>query len=378
MAPGTEPAASPGSLRGFCLSAGQDGSCVFLRPLGPFGGEAAARARAEGRALPLAGGPLAFVAVEVAVRAGDAVSRAVATLDETRAWGRERGLGAEVEARLDAISRDRPPFAGLSLDRPRVMGILNVTPDSFSDGGDHLDHGRAIERGAALLDAGADILDVGGESTRPGSAPVPAEEEIARVVPVVRHFAGRGAIVSIDTRHAAVMAAALEAGARIVNDVTALTHDPGALAVVARAAVPVVLMHIQGEPGTMQLDPRYADVGTDVYAWLEGRVAACLAAGLPADRIAVDYGIGFGKTVEHNLDLLRRTALFHGLGAPVLVGVSRKGFVGRLSRGEEPKARLPGSLAAGLAALDQGAQILRVHDVAETCQAVAMWRGLRG
>ncbi|KJB94233.1 dihydropteroate synthase [Skermanella aerolata KACC 11604] len=373
MAPiGMEPATSPGSLRGFCLSAERDGGAVFVRPLGILGHETAAAAVEAGIARWLAGGPLAFAMVEVIVRWPDGgIGRASGTLADVAGW-------EQVVERLDALSRPRQPFAGLALDKPAIMGIINVTPDSFSDGGDFLDHANAIAQGAALLDAGADILDVGGESTRPGADPVSPEEEIRRVVPVVRHFAGTGAKVSIDTRHAAVMAAALEAGAAIINDVTALTGDPESLGVAVRSAAPVVLMHMKGEPRTMQQAPDYLDVSTDVYAYLAERVAVCLDAGIRPENLCVDPGIGFGKTVAHNLDVLRHTALFHGLGLPVLIGLSRKGFIGALSRKEPPKDRLAGSLAGALASLGQGAQIVRVHDVAETYQARALWLALEG
>jgi dihydropteroate synthase len=256
------------------------------------------------------------------------------------------------------------------------MGIVNVTPDSFSDGGDHAEAEAAIARGRAQLAAGADLVDIGGESTRPGSAPVPAELEIARIVPVIRALAGEGAVVSVDSRHAAVMAAALEAGARLVNDITALTGDPASLALVAGRGCPAVLMHMLGEPATMQRDPRYLDAPLDLYDYLEQRIAACRAAGIAVADLAIDPGIGFGKTLAHNLELIDRLALFHGLGVPILLGVSRKSFIGRLSRGEPPKQRLAGSLAAALAGFDRGCQIVRVHDVAETVQARALWSAL--
>jgi dihydropteroate synthase len=371
MAPiGMEPATSPGSLRGFCLSAERNGGAVFIRPLGLIGHATAASAVEAGTALWLAGGPLAFTMVEVIVRHPDGrIARASGSLAEVTGW-------APAAGRLDALSRPRQPFAGLALDRPAIMGVVNVTPDSFSDGGDFLDHADAIARGTALLDAGADILDVGGESTRPGADPVPPEEEIRRVVPVVRHFAGIGAVVSIDTRHAAVMAAALEAGAAIINDVTGLTGDPESLGLAVRSSAPVVLMHMRGEPRTMQQAPDYVDAVTDVYAYLAGRVAACLDAGVRLENLCVDPGIGFGKTVSHNLEILRHTALYHGIGVPVLIGLSRKGFIGALSRKEPPKDRLAGSLAGALSCMGQGAQIIRVHDVAETYQARALWLAL--
>jgi dihydropteroate synthase len=267
-------------------------------------------------------------------------------------------------------------FAGLSLSRTVVMGVINVTPDSFSDGREALEARAAVARGQAMLDDGADILDVGGESTRPGAAPVTVAEEIARVAPVVRELAATGALVSIDTRRAAVMEAAITNGARIVNDVTALTGDPLSLSVVAETGVAVILMHMQGEPATMQLAPHYEDAASEVHDWLVERIAACEGAGIGRQRIAVDPGIGFGKTVEHNLDILASLDKYQPLGCALVVGVSRKSFIGRLSRNELPKERLPGSLAAALAAVARGADILRVHDVGETRQALSVWHAI--
>ena len=223
-----------------------------------------------------------------------------------------------------------------------------------------------------MLDDGADILDVGGESTRPGAEPVSAEEERARVVPVVKGLSEMGALVSIDTRRAEVMAAAIDAGAGVVNDVTALTGDQDSLGLVADRGVAVVLMHMQGEPGSMQENPQYENAAKDVFGTLKARVEACEEAGIRRLRIAVDPGIGFGKTVDHNLEILNRLDIYRGLGLPVLLGVSRKSFIAKLSRGEAPKDRVPGSLAAVLAAWAQGVWMFRVHDVAETRQALAV------
>lgn len=367
------PKSAAGSLAAFCPWAVEDGVRVYLRPVGLM----PVAAWAKGAAVPLAGGRFSFATAELIVRQGDRIDRAFAPLSEILAWGweRSRAVAETLDRQLGALTRTRAPFGGVATDRPRIMGILNVTPDSFSDGGDFLDPAAALAQGEALLEAGADILDIGGESTRPGSAPVPPEEEQARILPVIRHFAAKGVTVSVDTRHARVMAAAIGAGARIVNDVAGL-RDPLALPVVAKSATPVVLMHMLGEPGTMQQNPSYRDAALDVFDWLEERVALCAAAGVPLDRIAVDPGIGFGKTDEHNLTILRHAALYHALGCVVLIGLSRKAFIGRLSRGEPPKERLAGSLAAGLETLNQGAQILRVHDVAETAQARALWEGL--
>ncbi len=256
------------------------------------------------------------------------------------------------------------------------MGIVNATPDSFSDGGDAFDPAAAVSRALALVAEGADIIDVGGESTRPGADPISEADEARRVLPVVRELAAAGALVSIDTRHASVMEAAIDAGARIVNDVTALTGDHRSLEVVAGSDVSVVLMHMKGNPRTMQTEPRYRDVASDVFHWLSNRVAACEAAGLPRDRIAVDPGIGFGKTVAHNLEILAQLGVYETLKCALLIGVSRKSFIARLCENEPPKERLGGSLAAALAAIERNAHVVRVHDVAATRQAICVWRAI--
>jgi len=341
-----------------------------LRPIPVPPGDAGPAAR------PLAGGGLVFDRVEAVAGRGAGAERAVLALPELAPWAAARGLADRAAARLAALTAPRAPLAGLALDRPRLMGIVNVTPDSFSDGGEAFDAGRAVDRGLAQRAAGADILDVGGESTRPGAEPVPVEEELRRVLPVVRGLAAAGAVVSIDTRRARVMAAALDAGAAIVNDVTALAGDPDSLPLVARAGAPAVLMHMQGDPRSMQRAPHYEDAPLDVHDVLAARIAACAEAGIGPDRLVVDPGIGFGKTVTHNLQILHRVAVCHGLGCAVLVGASRKRFIGALSRNEPPGERVPGSVAAALAALDRGVQILRVHDVAETAQAIALWQAV--
>lgn len=266
-------------------------------------------------------------------------------------------------------------FDRFVLDRPLVMGIVNTTPDSFSDGGDHFDRDAAIARGLEQMADGADILDIGGESTRPGSAPVPPDEERRRVVPVIDALAKAGAVVSIDTRHAETMKAALDAGATIVNDITALT-GPGSLDLVAARGVSAVLMHMQGEPKTMQANPHYENAPREIADYLAARIAACEAAGIPRAKLSVDPGIGFGKSVTHNAQILARIDVLRALDVAVLIGVSRKSFLGALSKGEKPKDRLPGSLAAGLAAIARGADILRVHDVAPTIQALKVWKAV--
>jgi dihydropteroate synthase len=258
------------------------------------------------------------------------------------------------------------------------MGVLNVTPDSFSDGGAHLDPNAAIQAGMAMAMAGADIIDVGGESTRPGARPTSAAEEQARVVPVIRGLAAAGLLISIDTRNAATMAAALDAGATIVNDVTALTHDPAAATLVAARGCPVVLMHMRGDPATMNARAVYSDVAREVIDELAARIAAAERAGIARDAIAIDPGIGFAKLAPHSLELLRRLPELSVLRRPMLVGVSRKSFIGRIGGETDPRQRMPGSLAAVLFALSRGANILRVHDVSETIQALRVWQALDG
>jgi dihydropteroate synthase len=258
------------------------------------------------------------------------------------------------------------------------MGVVNVTPDSFSDGGLAYRAADAVRRGKKLLSDGADILDVGGESTRPGAAPVGEDEELARVIPVISRLAEAAAeaaaVLSVDTRKAAVMEAALQAGAEIINDITALTGDRRSIEVAAAANASVILMHMQGEPGAMQENPTYADAAAEVFDYLAGRVGACEAAGIPRARIAVDPGIGFGKTLDHNLEILNQLDRYLGIGCPVVLGVSRKSFIGMIDeKADAPAMRLGGSLAAALAGVARGASILRVHDVFETRQALAVW-----
>jgi len=280
------------------------------------------------------------------------------------------------EAVLAPLVAPRAALPGCPPGRTGIMGILNVTPDSFSDGGRHAAPEQAIAAAQAMARAGANIVDVGAESTRPGAAPVDPETEAARLAAVLPGLAGL--VWSIDTRKAAIMGQALDAGAAMVNDVSALGHDSAALALVAARGCPVVLMHAQGEPQTMQAAPFYENALLDVYDWLAARIAACEAAGIERSRIIADPGIGFGKNLEHNLALLRGLALFHGLGVPLLLGASRKALIGRMAGETRPDARLPGSLALALHAAAQGVQLVRVHDVAETAQALAVWRGANG
>jgi dihydropteroate synthase len=346
---------------------------TYVRPVGmyPAPPEAADNVFSG---LPLAGQPLRFTAMEIAQRDGTQVKRRVISLEEAieREWGRGT-LDAAHD--LEAITSPRPRLAGLSLDRPRLMGIVNVTPDSFSDGGLHASVEAGIAHGLQLAEEGADILDIGGESTRPGAAYVPVEEELRRVIPVIEGLRARTeARISIDTRKAEVMARAAAAGADILNDVSALSHDPDALRVAAESGLPVVLMHAQGDPRTMNDDPQYSDVALDVFDYLEQRLAACEAAGIARSRIVVDPGIGFGKHLHHNVAVLASLSLYHALGVPVLLGASRKKLIDHISDVPNPRDRVPGSIAAALAGVSQGMQIIRVHDVAATRQALNVWR----
>ena len=344
-------------------------SYPLLRPTGfvdsPFGH--------DGKVARLAGGLNWFASVELihpdGVRELVPVEGIEVRFDEAQAatWARLTAPRAALQLGERTIR----------LDQPQVMGIINATPDSFSDGGQFADARAAAEAGMMMAAAGAALIDVGGESTRPGAKDVWEGDEIERVLPVIHQLAAGGTAVSVDTRKAAVIEAALGAGARLVNDVSALTFDDRSVEVVAAAGVPVVLMHHQGDPQSMQDAPRYDDVLVEVYHWLDQRIAAAETAGIARTNILVDPGIGFGKSLAHNLTLLNGLALFHGLGCPIVVGASRKRMIGALSNEAPADQRLSGSLALALKAADQGVQMIRVHDVPETVQALKVWRGLR-
>ena len=314
-------------------------------------------------AVALHGGPLWFASVEVLERGapGHLIPAEKAPHDV-----------------LTRLSTAHLPISGLDLTQPHVMGILNVTPDSFSDGGRHVKPQVAVQAALAMVAAGATIIDIGGESTRPGSETVPDEEEIARTAPVIAAIRAHCDVpISIDTRKLAVARAAVEAGATLINDVSGFEYDPELAPYCVEHGLPVCIMHAQGDPATMQMAPRYDDVLLDVYDFLEAAVHRLEDAGMPRGAMLVDPGIGFGKSKDHNLTILRNLSLFHGLGCGVLLGVSRKKFIGTI--GEEPVAdrRVAGSIAVGLAGLAQGVQILRVHDVPETVQAVRLWNAVR-
>jgi len=346
---------------------------TLIRPTGfvdsPFGH--------DGKVARLAGGMTWFAAVElIRVEGQKRVSAELLPVE-----GLESRFDDEMRAQWEALTSARRPMRlaerTIRLDQPQVMGIINATPDSFSDGGQFRDAAAAAEAGANMAAKGAAIIDVGGESTRPGARSIWEGDEIERIVPVIRQLVSGGAAVSVDTRKADVMTAAVAAGARMINDVSALTYDQRSAETAAAAKVPIVLMHHQGAPEVMQEDPRYDDVLVEVYLWLEERIAAAVDAGIRRELILIDPGFGFGKNVAHNLELMNGLALFHSLGCPMVLGASRKRTIGALSNEAPADRRLAGSIAFALKAVEQGAQILRVHDVPETLQALRIWRGLR-
>lgn len=346
---------------------------VYLRPVQfvdtPVG-------HADGSVARLAGGLCWFAGYELIAVEGDSrVRQQTIPVADLPADERLQALAARIAAPRAPL---RLGERVVRLDQPQVMGILNVTPDSFSDGGRHVDDpAAAAQAGVDMTVAGAAIVDVGGESTRPGAETVWEGDEIERTVPVVERLARGGAAVSIDTRKATVMEAALGAGAQLVNDVSALLYDDRALEVTARAGCPVVLMHSPDPRRTGHEGGSYGDVLIAVYDWLDRRVDEVVARGIDRSRILVDPGIGFGKSLADNLALLNGLALFHGLGCGVVLGASRKRMIGALSNEAPAEARLGGSLAVALKGADLGAQLIRVHDVFETAQALRVWRGMR-
>jgi dihydropteroate synthase len=346
---------------------------TLLRPTGfvdsPFGH--------DGKVARLAGGLNWFASVElIQIEGHRRVSAELAPVE-----GIENRFDEDLAAQWSALTAVRTPLQlgarTIRLDQPQVMGIVNATPDSFSDGGQFADAAAAAEAGAQMAAKGAAIVDVGGESTRPGARSIWEGDEIERVAPVIRQLAAGGTAVSVDTRKADVMTAAIEAGAQMINDVSALTYDARSADVAAGLKVPVVLMHHQGPPEVMQDDPHYEDVLVEVYLWLEERIAAATDAGVAREHILIDPGFGFGKKVAHNLELMNGLALFHSLGCPMMIGASRKRTIGALSNEAPADKRLSGSIAFAMKALEQGVQLLRVHDVFETVQAARVWRGLR-
>ena len=332
---------------------------TYLRPLAFVYGPDAQAAIKAGQAAPLAGRTdIAFTKAECTTRQGKAITRRMVGLDEARA-----------HPHFLAITAARPNFGPLALNTTHIMGIVNVTPDSFSDGGVNAQTETAITTARQMAADGAAILDIGGESTRPGADEISIDEERARIMPVIKALAATH-LVSVDTRKSSLMVEALSAGATIINDVSALRFDPASAATVAKAKAPVILMHAQGDPRTMQLAPKYDDVVLDVYDQLEALILNAEAKGIARARIMVDPGIGFGKSFAQNLELLQQLSIFHGLGVGLLVGVSRKGFIGAITDEKTASRRLGGSIGGAMAAALQGAQILRVHDVKQSFTAL--------
>ena len=354
---------------------------IYIRPIGLVPGPQSE----HGNAIRLAGGMVYASRFAVILRRDGAIAERWLAAPDTIAevlGHLPEDLGAEAERQWANLTLAHPPLEmgarTIRLDQPQVMGILNVTPDSFSDGGEFMDKPEVQrEQAAGMVEAGASIIDVGGESTRPGAKPVWEGDEIERVVPAVEMCAGMGAAVSIDTRKAAVMEAALDAGATLVNDVSGLTHDPRSAEVVASRGCPVVLMHAPGRGEDLHDGGEYSNVVFDVFDELRSRRDHALEAGIDASRILLDPGIGFGKSLADNLALVNALPLFHALGHPLLLGMSRKRMIGALSKEEGADQRLGGSIALAMRAMDAGVQLLRVHDVPETVQARNVWRGLR-
>jgi dihydropteroate synthase len=355
-----------------------DGTRVYLVPVGSvFGGL---------QGVSLGGTGIRFLSLRVIIR-----DRGIIILDkqisvaegpDTIIAALPEGLKNQAQAQLDVIKAPVAATAIHGLDRnlaytrPVIMGVLNITPDSFSDGGDYLDHDTALMRARQMIAEGADIIDVGGESTRPGAKPVWEGEEWERVEPVIKALKGENIPISIDSRHSFVMDKALYEGAHIINDVSALTYDPESVKVAAGCDAPVILMHAQGTPQTMQDKPEYDHVLLDVYDYLEERIEACEKAGIVKERLILDPGIGFGKRVlKDNLALINNIALFHSLGCPLMLGASRKRFIEAVTNTSDAKGRMPGSLVSAMLAMQQGVQVYRVHDVQETVQAARMMQG---
>ncbi len=354
---------------------------IYIQPLGILRGCVASEAVTAGTAQWLAGGPLAFTLVKI-------IFRCFSTPHEEKIInlfgldGYLMTLTPDQQKRISQILKKitaiRPPLIladgkELTWEKPLIQGIVNVTPDSFSDGGQYEHRQEAIRHAYSLIKAGADIIDIGGESTRPGAKKVTIEQELDRVIPVIDGLKDVTVPLSIDTRNGAVMEKALAAGAAIINDVSALSHDEKSMGLMANKDCPVILMHAQNNPDVMQINPEYDNVVFDVYDYLESRIKACAVAGIVHNRIVIDPGIGFGKTVAHNIALMAKLSLFHGLGVPLLLGVSRKSFIGAITCEENPQERLAGSLAFGQMGYDQGVQILRVHDVSHSRRSRSSW-----
>ena len=347
---------------------------IYLRPYPVTSRILADRASDGSGEHTLAGGPHVFSGCEVLIREGNRVRAGVADLIEIDHWksSLDAAHAFAVDRQLENFVKPRPVVAGLSWNRPLLMGVINTTPDSFYGKSQIGSVSAAMETALGMIDSGADLIDVGGESTRPGGAnPVSIEDELSRVIPVIQALSELPVPISLDTRHARVMVEGVAAGAALINDINALNGD-GSLEAATSAGVPVILMHCPADFETMHKPTSYDHVALDIFDWLERRIEACGSAGLSRDRLIIDPGIGFVKQAPQSVAALARVSLLHGLGCPLLVGASRKSFIGRVAGGDPADDRLPGSLAAALWAAGQGVQMLRVHDVAETRQAMAL------
>ncbi len=338
---------------------------LYINPVGLLYGAAAREAIEDGKAGKLAGGSIGFLNGQLLTGAPGSLEREFYSYRDLK-----RSKDAVVGERLHLVEQSRALPVKHKCRGPLIMGVVNVTPDSFSDGGNYLDPAEAIEHGRRLAQEGADILDIGGESTRPGAMAVSVKNEAERVLPVVKGLSNLAQPLSIDTRKPEIMQEAAESGARLLNDISGLTYQQQSLEVARDVDLPLILMHAQGDPRTMQENPQYENVVLEVFNWLAGRLEAAVEAGIKSKNLMVDPGIGFGKNLDHNLMLLANLAFFHGLGVPVVLGASRKRFIGHLAEASEAKNRTPGSIAAALSGAAQGIQIIRVHDVAETRQAL--------
>lgn len=356
-----------GSCEPMLLQGNNHMTGLYVRPSGLVYGQDASLAIESGAGLPLAGGPVCWTMALVSEDRGASwTPRKVAALKASR--------DRDVAGWVTRLSAPRQPVAGLAMDSCHIMGIVNTTPDSFSDGGVNAEAGKAIESARAMAAEGAVLLDVGGESTRPGSDPVDEAEEWRRIEPVITSLVADGLKVSCDTRKAAIMQWVTRAGVAMINDVSALTYDADALSATASSGLPVCLMHAQGDPKTMQQNPEYDNVVLDVFDWLEKRVETVAASGISRDLIVADPGIGFGKTFAHNLELIAGLTMFHGLAVPVMLGASRKGFIGSVTGEKVAANRQTGSATAALLGAMSGVQFVRVHDVPATRHALSVWQ----
>lgn len=344
---------------------------LYLQPVGLLYGETARQAAHQGKAGFIGSGDVGFQGLKIHTR--DASENGKIISFEHVSTSSDKAL-TQI---LHLIQNPRSNIGPYDLTEPLIMGIVNTTPDSFSDGGDFIAADAAIAHGKEMAALGAHILDIGGESTRPGAKEVSRDEELTRTAPVVEALANDGFCVSIDSRKSEVMASAIEKGAQIINDVSAFQFDPGSAELAARADCPVVLMHAKGRPETMQDNPEYNHVVLDIYDELSDLIVRAEKAGVKTHNIIVDPGIGFGKTTAHNIQLMQHLSLFHGLGVPILLGASRKRFLGELTGEDDPKKRILASVAAAISAVNQGVQVVRVHDVHETVQGLKMIKNMQ-